>query len=219
MAIELKTCKACGTKNASHRSVCLKCGVRLSVQESPGKNDDLGSIVSRFVEGRADGPQPAEIDLWCEAVYASLFSVAFEVVIRLSSEKGSPDALERETKTIIDTTCGHAAPWVNARLAEHTRRSVGVSVQWDLAPEMRNRMLQYFNVAYGAISNRGYEPQVARSHACFVVLKAVLTPLCALLAQQGAMGLDEASVALMKIFDGCEEMSREIGQTLDRYRR
>lgn len=29
MATELKTCNACGTKNATHRSVCLKCGVNL----------------------------------------------------------------------------------------------------------------------------------------------------------------------------------------------
>ena len=30
MAIELVTCKACGTKNASHRKVCLKCGASIS---------------------------------------------------------------------------------------------------------------------------------------------------------------------------------------------
>jgi len=33
------------------------------------------------------------------------------------------------------------------------------------------------------------------------------------------MGLDEAGAVLMKIFDGCEEMSREMGETLDRYKR
>jgi len=175
MPTELIICNACGTKNASHRGICLKCGVSLSVKESPGKIEDLGSIVSRFVEARVDRAQPDEVDLWCEAVYASLFSVAFEVVIRLSSAKGSLDALERETNTVIETTCGHAAPWVNARLTEDTRRSVGASVQWNIAPEMRNRMLQYFNVAYDAIGDRGYEPQVARSHACFVVLKAVIS--------------------------------------------
>ena len=30
MAIELITCPACGTKNASHRTVCLKCGMNLA---------------------------------------------------------------------------------------------------------------------------------------------------------------------------------------------
>ncbi len=29
MATELQTCNACGTKNAPHRSICLKCGVNL----------------------------------------------------------------------------------------------------------------------------------------------------------------------------------------------
>lgn len=32
---ELTTCNACGTKNASHRSVCLMCGVSLSPTELP----------------------------------------------------------------------------------------------------------------------------------------------------------------------------------------
>jgi len=110
-------------------------------------NDDLGSLASRFVEERIDGPQPEEIDLWSEAVYAALFSVAFEVVVRLSSAKGSPEDLERETNTIIEATCAHAALWVNARLSEAARqfKGLGLRVQWDVAPGMRGRMVTYFN--------------------------------------------------------------------------
>lgn len=50
MAIELVTCNACGTKNASHRTVCLKCGVKLRPhQESrtglmTGIQNFLGSL-------------------------------------------------------------------------------------------------------------------------------------------------------------------------------
>lgn len=56
MAIELISCPACGTKNASHRTVCLKCDVSLLAEESP----DLGRIVTQFVEKRDNGPQPKE---------------------------------------------------------------------------------------------------------------------------------------------------------------
>lgn len=84
---------------------------------------------------------------------------------------------------------------------------------------MRNRMRQCFTEAFAVVADRGYEPQVARSHACFVVLKAVITPLSVWLVQQGVMRLDEAGAVLMKIFDGCEAMAREIGERLDEYRR
>ena len=52
-----------------------------------------------------------------------------------------------------------------------------------------------------------------------VALKAVITPLSLLLAQQGVMCPDETSAVLMKIFDGCEDMAREIGERLEEYRR
>jgi hypothetical protein len=181
----------------------------------PLMNENLGRIVSEFVEKRVAGPQSKEVDLWCEAVYASLFGAAFEIVTRLDSAKGSLENLERETKAIIEGTCAHAAPWVNARLAEDTRQSVGVRVEWDLAPEMRNRVLQYFSVAYGAMADRGYKAEVARSHACFVILQTVLTQL----GQQGLMGPDQTSGVHKKIFEGCESMSREMGERLDRYRK
>lgn len=56
MAIELVTCHACGTKNASHRTVCLKCSESLSAKEPPNP-----SIVSQFVERRGEGPQTKEM--------------------------------------------------------------------------------------------------------------------------------------------------------------
>jgi len=181
----------------------------------PSMNENLGMIVSEFVEKRVDGPQPEEVDLWCAAVYASLFGVAFEIVTHLDSARGSPENLERETNAIIEGTCAHAAPWVNARLAEHSQQSIGVRVQWDIASEMRNRMRQYFTEAFGVTADRGYEAQVARSHACFVGLRAAI----ARLGQQGLVRLDEASAVLKKIFEGCEDMSREMGERLEQYRK
>ena len=48
-----------------------------------------------------------------------------------------------------------------------------------------------------------------------VALKAVITPLSLLLAQQGVMCPDETSAVLMKIFDGCEDMAPAIRERLD----
>ncbi len=41
MAIELVTCKACGTKNASHRKVCLKCGASISTPKGSKITDPV----------------------------------------------------------------------------------------------------------------------------------------------------------------------------------
>lgn len=241
MPDELATCSACGTQNAIHRSVCLKCGVSLSAKEPPAfiisatgasafpnMNEDLGRVVSQFVEKRVDEPEPRETDLWCEAVYAALFSVAFEIVTRLKSAKGSQEDLERETKAIIEGTCAHAAPWVNARLAEDIQQSIGVRVQYDDASLIRYRMLMYFNVAYNAMAERDYEKGVARSHACWAILSEAVSQL---MKQYGEMdkstitkyreiGLmppseEEAISFVRKAWESSESMSREIGEVLD----
>lgn len=190
--------------------------------------EDLGNIVSQFVEERVDGPHPEEVDLWCEEVYAALFSVAFEIVARLSSARGSPEELERETKAIVEATCAQAAPWINARLTEDSRQSIGMPVQWDTAPEMRNRMLQYFKVAYSAMDDRGYEKAVARSHACFVILSEAVSQLMKMYGeidestrkQYRERNLmlpseEEATTFVRKAFEGSESMSREIAEVLE----
>jgi len=241
MAVEVISCPACGTKNARHRSVCLKCGVSRSATEphvltlsSPGisafpdMNENLGRIVSEFVEKRiTDGPQREGPDLWSEAVYAALFSVAFEIVTRSKSAKVSQENLERETKTIIEGTCAHAAPWVDARLAEDIHQSIGVSVKYDDVPLMRYRMLMYFNVAYRAMEERGYEADVARSHACFAILSQVVSELMVRYSaiDESAMkksgeripSAAEARSFMKKAFEACEVISGEIAKLLDSY--
>jgi hypothetical protein len=144
----------------------------------------------------------------------------------LKSAKGSQEDLERETKAIIEGTCAHAAPWANARLAEDVRQSVGVQVEYDDAPLMRYRMLMYFNVAYRAMANRGYEPHIARSHACFVILSQVVEELMKQYSgideskmkkypDLGPPSAEEAVSFRKKAFEACESISGEIAKLLD----
>jgi len=177
--------------------------------------DDVGSLVSQFVEERVDSPEPTEVDLWCEAVYASLFSVAFEVVIRLKDAKASPEALERETNDIVEMICNHAVPWVRERLntaAQQYTSNRRIRVEFDEGPLMRNRLVMYFTEAYDVMADREYIPEVARSHSCFAILRQSLAQL----GREGLMEPDEAITVLRKIFDGCEDMSREIAEALER---
>jgi hypothetical protein len=78
---------------------------------------------------------------------------------------------------------------------------------------MRGRMVTYFDIAYSAMADRGYEKGVARSHACFVILSEAISHL----VQQQRLHLteEEASRFLRKALEVSESMSREIGDLLD----
>ena len=161
-------------------------------------------------------------------MYAALFSVAFEIVTRSKPANESHEDLERVTKAIIEGTCARAAPWVDARLAEDIHESIGVSVKYDEVPLMRYRMLMYFNVAYRAMEERGYDAHDARSHACFAILSQAASELIKQYSEMDdntvpkyrEIGLmppsEEESISFVrKALESSERMSREIGEVLD----
>jgi hypothetical protein len=180
--------------------------------------EQLGETISRFVEERIGGPQnDEEMDFWCELVYAALFSVAFDVLIRLSTVKGSADKLEHETNVICHATAEHASSWVSSRLSQCGSDSGGPRITWsNLSPEIRARMLTYFREAFIAWGDRGYDREVARSHSCYAVLSGVTRSLAARhpnLSPDMLIALDQK---LRNGFECCERMSREIADLLDR---
>ncbi len=106
----------------------------------------------------------------------------------------------------------HAAPWDGARLTAAGQQLISIRVKFDEADQMRSRLVTYFTVAYDAMADREYTPEVARSHSCFAILRQSLAQL----GREGLMEPDEAITVLRKIFDGCEDMSREIAEALER---
>jgi hypothetical protein len=139
--------------------------------------NDLGDIVSQFVEERVDGPREDEIDLWCEAVYAGLFSAAFQVLVSLKEAKGSREALEQQLKSMIESTAQHASVWINARLT--TTLPTGQRIEFNLYFRDSEMLVLYFNEALSVITEGGYKLEVGRSHACFVVLRKRIEALVA----------------------------------------
>jgi hypothetical protein len=176
--------------------------------------DDLGCLVSQFVEERIGDPNDTrELSLWLEAVYAALFSVAFEILMRLSSARESAEHLESATKAIIKETCDHAANWIRTRLMAATSRLLPIRVDWDVAEQVSGRLALYFNVAYEAMADKGYEKEIARSHACFTVLSESAVQLVSAGEQ---LTSEECRDFVTHAVDICESMSCEVNEALDR---
>jgi hypothetical protein len=172
--------------------------------------DELGKLVSTFVKERLDEPCKGEEDIWTEFVCAGLFSVAFHVVLRLSAVRKSPELLQYNVKSIISDTTGHASVWVNQRLSYiHPQ----IKVVFDDSEHIRARLVAYFNEALFAMGERGYDMEVARSHACFAVFSSALKVFIA----KGLLSDSEKAASMLKKgINSFDNMAREIIGVLDK---
>lgn len=178
--------------------------------------DDLGQLVSAFVEERVGGPAQEERDLWFEAVCASLFSVGFSVLVRLKDIGQSPEALQQTTRSLVDFITTHAAAWVNARLSDERAPSGLPPIVCEMSALIRDRLVAYFNEAILAMADRGYAIDAARSHACFGGLKHAVR---ALAIKGSPIGSAEMSAFIKDVMQACDSMSEEVVAALERKRR
>lgn len=174
--------------------------------------DDLGSLVSAFVEERVDIPRRDEIDLWCEAVYASLFTVTFDAVMRLSEIKNNPEKIDAKINHVIKDVASSATVWMSDKIASAWPDIP--RVEFDLASEIRQRVVMYFDEAIHAITERGFQLAVARSHSCFAILCHLVTEM--VVTKSIPLTPEEASRFVRTVFEACESMSSEIVQVLNR---
>ncbi len=172
--------------------------------------DDLGYLVSAFVEERIDSPDPDVIDLWCEGVYAGLFSVAFEAIVRTKEPKSSANAFERAINELIGSISEHASSWVSARCIPEDYD--GPPIHIDVRAVIRNRLVTYFDAALCVAADRGYQLSVARSHACFALLERAVTEL---ITQGQVTDPQRGAASLRKSFDASESFAQEIAATLE----
>ena len=181
-----------------------------------GHMDDLGELVSAFVEEQVGGPASGEGDLWFEAVCASLFSVAFDVLVHLKDITESPERLQETARSLVEAVTTHAAAWVNGRLGDESPPSGQPPIVFEMSPLMRNRLVVYFNEAIVAMADRGFGIDAARSHACFGGLQRAV----AALAVKGlSIGPGEMSDFVKEVMEGCDSMSEEVVAALERKRK
>ena len=186
-----------------------RCGVPVRTMDEISKN------LSAFVEERVDRPHhPDEIDLWSEAVYAALFSVAFEVIVRMKGPRKSGKAFRRAITKLIESISRHASSWVSSRLIPEDWQ--GPPIHIEVGPMIRTRLTMYFNEALHALTDRGYQLEVARSHACFAILNSAAT---ALVINGLPLDSQQQLAFLEKVMASCDSMAKEMVEALERERR
>jgi len=142
-------------------------------------NDSFGQFVSQFVAERVDAPQPCEIDIWTELVCGELFSVAFVCWLPRVKTHSSREQIDTELSHLINEIANHANVWMNIKLrrvlADQNRLaqiegSRRVGSQTDRTGFVRARLNAMFEQAISGMTEKKFDPEVARSHAYFVIL-------------------------------------------------
>jgi len=171
---------------------------------------EIGNLVSAFVEERVDGPEKGEGDYWQEAVFAALFSVAFEATMRLSEARKSPEALQQAVQTVVEEVVTSAAVWVNRRLSKPELR-----ITIDISNLMRSRLIICFNEAIAVMGEKGWALETARSHAVYCLLNQAATALTI----QGVIPNQKAAKNfLQNAMEACDSMAEEVVEALEKRR-
>ena len=116
------------------------------------------------------------IDFWNESAYIFLFSTGFIPVLTLITiQSKSEHQFNSLISRYIDQLIGTGSQWVENRVKK-VFEGTGIVPSY-ISNEMRQRLSEYFSIGLKAIAERGYSPELARSHACFAVLKNVMLSL------------------------------------------
>jgi hypothetical protein len=181
--------------------------------------EDLGQLVSEFVEERVENPREGEQELWPTGVSACLFSVAFEVLVHCNDLRKGPEACEEVLNETLDDTAKHAAKWIDERLgramlrAETACRNGLQPIHIDLCPQIRHHLNLYFNEALNVLTERGYKLDTARSHACWAMLGSVIEEM---MLRGWIKDANLAANFRQKYFERAESMSLEIRHLLEK---
>lgn len=176
---------------------------------------EIGNLVSVFVEERVDGPKSGEGDLWQEAVFAALFSVAFESTMRLAEVRKSPETLRQTAVRVVEEVVSSAAVWVNRQFSPKTRWWSRCRITIDISDLMRSRLMVCFNEAITVMGEKEWPLEKARSHASFILLNQAATSLTI----KGVITSQEAAKNFIEnAMEACDSMAGEVVEALERRR-
>ena len=177
--------------------------------------EDIGQLISEFVEERVENPREGEQELWPTGVYACLFSVALEVLVHCRDLTKGQEAAEETINATLDATARHASKWIGQRLGRTMLPAEKnlLPIHIDIYPEIRHHLNLYFSETLNVLTDRGYKLDVARSHACFAMLGSAIEEMIL----RGC--IKDASLAAdfrRKFFERAESMSLEIRHLLEK---
>jgi hypothetical protein len=175
-------------------------------------NDNLGQLVSHFVAERVDIPHPNEVEIWTQLVYAALFSVGFVVWLPTAKGCSCDDEMTSQLHRLIANIANDADVWIRRRIQE-ALQIADSNISVDATSEIRFHLGAMFAEAIGVMTERKFEPEAARSHACFVHLSVNLQKL-ALIAERPI----DVQHVLQQAIAGTNAMANEVRRALNRKR-
>jgi hypothetical protein len=177
--------------------------------------EDIGQLISEFVEERVENPQEGEQELWPAGVCACLFSVAFEVLVHCRDLREGQEAAEEAINKALDSTARHAAKWTAHRLGRFVLPSKEdlPPIHVDCYPEIRHHLNLYFNEALKVLTERGYKLDTARSHACWAMLGSATEEM---ILRGWIKDPNLAADFQQKTFELAESMNLEIHHLLEK---
>ena len=141
-------------------------------------NDTFGELISRFVAKRVDTPRPDEIDIWTELVCGELFSVAFVCWLPKIKTYSSREQMDTELNHLMNEIANHANVWINMKAKQVLGNDNGLAqIQMEETRFVRAHLGAMFQEAIAGLAEKNFDPDVARSHAYFVVLSKELERL------------------------------------------
>jgi hypothetical protein len=171
-------------------------------------NDELGQIVSQFVAKRIDTPHPEEVEVWTQLVYAALFSSGFVAWLQTAKACSSEDEMKTQLNRLISEIAKDADVWIGDKIREVLRIPYS-NIRINSVDEIRFHLGAMFSEAIEVMTERKFEPEAARSHACFVHLSKNLRKL----ALTGKAAIDVQHV-LKQGIAGTDAMAKEIWDAL-----
>lgn len=143
-----------------------------------GPKETLGELISQFVAERIDVPQPDEIDIWTKLACGELFSVAFVCWLPRFKTHSSREQMDAELNRLINEIANHANRWITIKVQQVLGNDVGPA-QTEIAESefVRPHLGAMFQEAIAGMAEKDFDPEVARSHAYFVVLSEELEHL------------------------------------------
>jgi hypothetical protein len=176
---------------------------------------EMANLISAFVEERVDEPRKEEVDLWCEAIYAALFSVAFEIQMALISQSKSSNQFDSELNNLVGAITQAASLWMESKIKKSWGLIERFRMSVDVSAHLKERLVMYFDEAFSVIENRDYDFEQARSHAVFGISSQALIALSFKGINLSSQDMKEV---MTKIMETCNSFSSEIREVIYRRR-
>ena len=138
-------------------------------------------------------------------VYCALFSAGFVIWLQTAKKYASKDELTFRLNRLIDDIAENAEVWIEAKIQKALQIAES-NIKIHSAVVIKFHLSAMFNEAIMMITERKFEPEAARSHACYIHLSKNLQRL----ALMGELPMSEIQNILQKGIESTDAIAQEL---------